>query len=132
MAPAQPRPRHDGTCGRPSVRAIEADFFEVLRDGRCPDADVLLVDIDHSPDNLLSPGHSAFYQESGLRTAASALSDHGVFALWSDDAPAQWMLDRLRAAFARARAEIVEFDNPITGGTSSCTVYVASLPLGRT
>jgi spermidine synthase len=120
-----------GLAADPRCELIEADFFEMLRDGGCPDVDLLLVDIDHSPDNLLSPGHGSFYQESGLRTAASALSDHGVFALWSDDAPDQRMLDRLLAAFARARAEIVEFDNPITGGISSCTVYVASLPLGR-
>lgn len=90
--------------------------------------DVLLVDIDHSPDNLLSPGHRDFYEASGLQAAANALSRYGVLALWSDDAPDDRMLDHLLTAFVRARAEIVAFDNPITGGTSSCTVYVASLP----
>ncbi len=38
------------------------------------------------------------------------------------------MVDRLLTAFTRARAEIVTFDNLATGGTSSCTVYVASGP----
>lgn len=117
-----------GLAADPRCALIEADFFEVVRSGRCPEVDVLLVDIDHSPDNLLSPGHRDFYEASGLRAAADALSDHGVFALWSDDAPDDRMLEHFRTAFTRARADIVEFDNPITGGTSSCTVYVASLP----
>lgn len=117
-----------GLAADPRCALIEADFFEVVRSGRCPEVDVLLVDIDHSPDNLLSPAHRDFYEASGLRAAADALSDHGVFALWSDDAPDDRMLEHFRTAFTRARADIVEFDNPITGGTSSCTVYVASLP----
>jgi spermidine synthase len=120
-----------GLAADPRCELIEADFFEVVRSGRCPEVDVLLVDIDHSPDNLLSPTHSDFYEASGLQAAADAISDHGVFALWSDDAPDDRVLARLRGAFTRARAEVVDFDNPITGGTSSCTVYVASLPLGR-
>ena len=117
-----------GLAADPRCTLIEADFFEVVRSGRCPEVDVLLVDIDHSPDNLLSPGHRDFYEASGLRAAANALSRYGVFALWSDDAPDDRMLEHLRTAFTRARAEIVDFDNPITGGMSSCTVYVASLP----
>jgi spermidine synthase len=117
-----------GLAADPRCELIEADFFEVVRSGRCPDVDVLLVDIDHSPNNLLSPGHSDFYEESGLQAAANALSRYGVFALWSDDAPDDRMVDHLLTAFTRARAEIVAFDNPITGGTSSCTVYVANLP----
>src|SRR5690606_32167458 len=107
---------------------VEADFFEVVREGRCPVVDVMLVDIDHSPQHLLSPDHGDFYEVPGLLAAADAISDVGVFALWSDDPPEGRMLDHLLTAFARARAEEFGFDNPITGGTSSCTVYVASLP----
>ena len=117
-----------GLAADPRCTLVEADFFEVVRSGRCPEVDVLLVDIDHSPDNLLSPDNRDFYEAAGLQAAADALSSHGVFALWSDDPPDDRMLDHLLTAFARARAEIVNFDNPITGGTSSCTVYVASLP----
>ena len=117
-----------GLAADPRCELIEADFFELVRSGRCPEVDVLLVDIDHSPDNLRSPDHGDFYEASGLQAAANALSRHGVFALWSDDAPDEGMLDHLLTAFTRARAEIVDFDNPITDGTSSCTVYVASRP----
>lgn len=122
-------PDTTGLAADPRCELVEADFFEVVREGRCPDVDVMLVDIDHAPDNLLSPSHGDFYEEPGLRAAAEAISDDGVFALWSDDPPDSRMLDHLRAAFQHARAEAVDFDNPATGGTSSCTVYVASRPV---
>ena len=117
-----------GLAADPRCELIEADFFELVRSGRCPDSDVLLVDIDHSPDNLLAPTNGDFYEEAGLRAAAATLSEHGVLALWSDDEPDDRLVAHLLTAFGHARAEVVAFDNPITGGTSSCTVYVARTP----
>lgn len=117
-----------GLADDPRCELIEADFFELVRSGRCRDADVLLVDIDHSPDNLLASANGDFYEEAGLRAAAAILSEHGVLALWSDDEPDDRLVAHLLTAFGHARAEVVAFDNPITGGTSSCTVYVARTP----
>jgi hypothetical protein len=54
--------------------------------------------------------------------------DRGVFALWSDDPPEDRVLDHLLTAFTRAWTQTVKFDNPITGGTSSCTIYLATPP----
>ena len=118
-----------GLASDPRCELVEADFFELMRSGACPEVDVLLVDIDHSPDNLLSPAHHDLYEGPGLRRAADALSEHGVFALWSDDPPDDALLARLRPLFAQVRGEVVEFDNSITGGISSCTVYVAGSPV---
>lgn len=118
-----------GLAADPRCELVEADFFGLVRSGRCPGSDVLLVDIDHSPDNLLSPDNHDFYGEAGLRAAAATLADDGVLALWSDDAPDDRMVAGLLTAFTHARAEVVAFDNPITGGSSSCTVYVARQPL---
>ena len=88
-------------------------------------------DIDHSPEVLLAEEHGDFYSAAGVGSAAAALSDQGVYALWSDDPPEDRLLDHLRTAFTHARAEVVSFDNPITGGSSSCTVYVANRPASR-
>ena len=118
-----------GLAVDPRCELVEADFFDLVRTGRCPEADVLLVDIDHSPDNLLAPANHDFYEALGLRSAAASLSDRGVLALWSDDDPDDRIVTQLLTVFDRARAEIVAFANPITGGTSSCTVYVAGEPL---
>lgn len=118
-----------GLAADPRCELVEADFFAMMRSGQCPQVDVLLVDIDHSPEVLLAEGHRDFYSTSGIRSAAAALSDQGVFALWSDDPPEDQLLDHLRASFTHARPEVVSFNNPITGGESACTVYVASRPL---
>ncbi len=120
-----------GLASDPRCELVEADFFHLVRSGRCPAGDVLLVDIDHSPDNLLSPDNHDFYGPAGLLAAAATLADDGVLALWSDDDPDDRMVERLLTAFTHARAEIVSFANPITGGSSSCTVYVAREPLRR-
>jgi spermidine synthase len=122
-------PDTSGLAADARCELVEADFFAMMRSGRCPSVDVMLVDIDHSPQALLADGHGDFYTIPGLATAAAALSEQGVFALWSDDPPEDGLLGRLRACFTRARAEVVTFDNPITGGTSACTVYVASTPM---
>ena len=121
-------PDTSGLAADPRCELVEADFFAMMRSGRCPEVDVLLVDVDHSPEVVLAEGHRDFYSASGIESAAAALSDQGVFALWSDDPPEERLLDHLRTRFTHARADVVTFDNPITGGTSACTVYVASRP----
>jgi hypothetical protein len=49
-----------------------------------------------------------------------------VFALWSDDPPDDDFMAVLSEAFHTARAQVVSFANPLTGGESANTVYLAS------
>jgi hypothetical protein len=51
----------------------------------------------------------------------------GRFALWSDDPPDDGFMGSLRQVFEAVAAHVVEFDNPLTGGTSANTVYVATV-----
>lgn len=88
--------------------------------------DVVLLDIDHSPRKLLHPDHARLYSREGLTRVREALTAQGVFAMWSDEGPDDEFLAVLAAVFAAARAEVVSFDNPLTGGASSCTIYVAT------
>lgn len=103
--------------------ATSADGFDPARPGRR--ADVVLLDIDHSPRHVLHPSHAAFYTEHGLRQLSRHLHEDGVFALWSDDPPDAELMSRLAAVFATSACHVVSFDNPLTGGTSANTVYVA-------
>ena len=120
-------------------RMVQADFFERAqsREGFDPNQPgrkfhAVLLDIDHSPRNLLHPGNAAFYQAEGLRALAAHLHPGGVFALWSDDPPEEEFLELLGSAFATARAHIVTFSNPLTEGESASTVYVAGKADDRT
>lgn len=103
------------------------DFFAVVRQAPGDDAprhDVILLDVDHSPRHTLDPTHADLYTEKGLTALAQHLADRGVFALWSDDPPDDDFMKILAAVFDDCRAHIVDFDNRLTGGVSSNTVYV--------
>jgi spermidine synthase len=115
------------------VRLVHADFFAALRPGGQLDADhldrswdAIVVDIDHTPGHHLHPSHADLYDATGLTRVAERLRPGGVFALWSDTTPDEDLVRTLAAVFATARAEIVTFPNPLTGGTSSATIYLAS------
>ena len=117
----------------PRCRLIHGDFFAMADEpaaGFDPDQpgrrfDAVLLDIDHSPVKLLRAGNRRLYEPPGLRRLAGHLKSGGVFALWSDDPPDEGFLRDLRGVFAEAAAHVVRFANPLTGGTSANTVYVA-------
>jgi spermidine synthase len=103
------------------------DFFAVM--GQAPDEteprfDAILLDIDHSPNALLHAPHGRFYSPDGQQALARWLKPQGVFAMWSDEGPDAAFMTVLAAAFDQRRAEVVTFANPLTGGQSSCTIYI--------
>ena len=104
------------------------DFFAWMRaepTAAGPRWDAILVDIDHTPGHTLDPSHADLYTEAGLRALTGHLAPGGVFALWSDDPPDETFLAVLRSVFAVATGALITFDNALTGGTSSNSVYVA-------
>lgn len=107
---------------------IEDDFFAVMRadpaEGHSGYSAILL-DVDHSPRHQLDPTHADLYDAAGLRRLDRHLATGGVFALWSDDPPDDDFMVELNAVFDDVVAHVVDFDNPVTGGVSSNSVYVA-------
>ena len=117
----------------PRCHYVQADFFALAaapksgfdaeRPGRKFHA--VLLDIDHSPQNLLHERNAAFYSAEGLRRLAAQLHPGGVFALWSDDPPDESFLSQLALVFETSRAHVVTFFNPLLEKQSASTVYVA-------
>lgn len=102
------------------------DFFAVMQRETVDRVfDAILVDIDHTPGHHLHPGHAPFYSESGLQAMKRHLHHDGVFALWSDDPPDDDFLAVLATTFDQVTTEVVSFDNPLTGGQSSNSLYLA-------
>ncbi|BBX06610.1 spermidine synthase [Mycolicibacterium aichiense] len=85
----------------------------------------VLLDIDHTPRHVLHPSHSAFYTPAGLQKLVGHLHPGGVFALWSDDPPDAQFEAVLAEVFSQSEASVIRFPNPVTGGYSTNTVYVA-------
>ena len=122
--------------GDPRCTLVHGDFFALvgqdppmLRAGSPTHFDAILADIDHSPRHLLDPSHASLYTPIGLRRLGRHLRPHGVFALWSNDAPDDDVVADLRTCFARADAHVISFWNFLVDDHTRSTIYVASDPL---
>lgn len=124
-----PQGRQHGADGR--CVYYQADFFALARETGFDRAvpgfqfDAVLLDIDHTPDCWLHPSHGDFYSTAGLRRLKSFIKPHGVFALWSNDAPEEAFLDVLSKVFSDVRGHSIQFENPLQQSTSTNGVYVA-------
>ncbi len=118
-------------------RLVQADFFALSRnvsksfDPQNPENkhDAILLDIDHTPTNVLHQTNTRFYTEKGLGELAQHLKPGGVFGLWADGFPEASFTDLLSTVFESATSHTIEFENPLTGGTSEGAVYVAQMGL---
>ena len=121
-------PETAGLAADPRCRLVLGDFFALVASGAGFGAPVhvVLLDVDHTPRHVLHPSHAPFYEPAGLARLRDLLVPGGVFALWSDDPPEDDFLAALGSVFATSRAVVVPFANPLTGGTSTNTVYVAT------
>jgi hypothetical protein len=119
-------------AGDPRCRLVNGDFFAMSDsadgfDSGAPGRrfDAVLVDIDHSPRNLLHPRHAALYTPEGLARLAAHLKPGGVFALWSNDPPDEAFNAALAGVFATSMAHVVSFEDAYGDRGVSNTVYVA-------
>ena len=118
--------------GDPRTTLVRGDFFTMAAGtaGFDPGTagrrfDAILVDIDHTPTQVLHPSHAAFYTPDGLRRLTGHLRPGGVFGLWSNDPPDAGFTGTLAAVFDQPRAHVVRFPNPLQGREATNTVYVA-------
>ncbi len=124
-APLTADPRSRLVCGDFFAMAAGSGFIPAATGRRFH---VIAVDIDHSPRHVLHAEHRAFYTTEGLALLSRHLHPGGVFALWSNDPPDEQFTATLGRVFATGTAHVVTFPNPVRGGESSNTVYLATLP----
>ena len=76
----------------------EGDVYATLREQSDERWDLVLIDVDHAPDDHLGAGNESFYTESGLAQAKHHLAPGGILAVWSyaENSP---FADALRASF---------------------------------
>jgi spermidine synthase len=114
-----------GLASDPRCRLVHEDFFAWARAEPTVRYDAILLDIDHTPRHVLHPSHAEFYTTAGLAALARHLAGDGVFTLWSDDPPDPGFEAVLGQVFPTTASHVVDFANPLTGGESSNTVYLA-------
>ena len=117
----------------PRCRFVHGDFFAMSAsrsrgfdpENRGRRYHAILLDVDHSPRNVLHLSHAPFYESDGLRRLTSHLLPGGVFALWSNDPPDEQFHVALSKVFAYYETHVVTFSNPIQHREEANTVYVA-------
>lgn len=116
----------DERCG-----LVHADFFQQIADAATPERryDLILLDIDHSPDARLHPSHEAFYTDTGLKQLVASLSPQGVFGLWSAEPTPESFLQRLGSVFARVQQHPISYHHPMLHQQETNAVVIASEPI---
>lgn len=107
-------PLSDELNSEPRYSVMEGDVYAMLTSAPELQYDVIVVDVDHSPDETLADANAAFYTEAGLRSAKQHLRPGGVLGVWSY-ADSSSFADAVRAVFPHGEIAPVTFDNELTG-----------------
>ena len=74
--------------------------------------DIILIDVDHSPDDRLDDNSVSFYTVDGLQSARQHLAPNGVLAVWSY-AESSSFADGLHEVFDHIRVVPITHDNQL-------------------
>ncbi len=106
------------------VRAVVADVADVVTGAPAASFDVVLLDVDNGPQQLVYDANASLYRTPFLRACRDAIAPGGVLAFWSADASTE-----LAAGLAASFDSVEEVTVPVTLGRRESTY---SLLLGRT
>ena len=115
----------------PTGEALAADSrFEVVQGDvyarllGAPGQAIILIDVDHAPDEPLDDSSAAFYTDAGLRAVAQHLNPGGVLAVWSTD-PNPRFEATLRSVFGPIEVEVVRWWNDLIDVDKEDTLFAA-------
>ncbi len=74
--------------------------------------DLIAIDVDHSPEDVLGDQSHGFYTEAGLRKTSQHLNANGVLAVWSYDESTP-LLEKMKHVFADVSVEKVTVWNDL-------------------
>ncbi len=94
----------------PRLAVTQGDVYRRLAEAPGELFDVILIDVDHSPDEHLGEENVSFYTAPGLQAAQKHLAPGGVLAVWSY-AESSPFADALHEVFANVRVEPVTYEN---------------------
>ncbi|HEY1135766.1 MAG TPA: hypothetical protein VGE77_14415 [Nocardioides sp.] len=107
------------------LRVVEADVAAVLEEAADASYDLVLLDVDNGPDNLVHGENAALYTAPALGVVARVLRPGGTVVVWSASrSPA--LTDALTAVFGAAEEREVAV--PAHGRVGSYWLHLAHLP----
>jgi len=108
----------------PRFGVRDADAYALLHDQAAEDWDLILIDVDHAPDDHLSDDNNAFYTGPGLERAKQHLSPGGILAVWSY-AESSPFADALHASFDVVEVVSVRYVNDLVDEEHSDWLFLA-------
>lgn len=105
-------PLSEELCGDDRCEVIQGDVYAMLAAEAERRYDLILIDVDHSPDERLGEENAAFYTEPGLQRAKQHLAPGGILSVWSyaESSPFE---RALRGVFPRVELVPVNFENEV-------------------
>ncbi len=76
-------PLADSLKRDPRLSVSQGDVYKRLMEEPQKQYDVILIDVDHSPDENLDGANGLFYSEDGLKAARKHLTKNSVLGVWS-------------------------------------------------
>ena len=103
---------------------VTGDIF--VRLSKPPDQkfDIILIDVDHSPEQHLNNSSSFFYTEDGLLLAREHLASNGVLAIWSC-AETLPFVKVLYSVFKKVTVKKVTFENKLINQVTTDWLFFA-------
>lgn len=106
------------------LRVTRGDVYLRLSEPPARLHDLILIDVDHSPDERLTAANGFFYTADGLERAKRHLKADGVLGVWSY-AESSPFAAAMRRAFREVRVVPVEFKNRFVGETQTDWLFFA-------
>jgi spermidine synthase len=117
-------PTSDALTGDPRFSVTAGDLYARLVDRPVHTHDLILVDVDHSPDDRLDDSSRGFYTAGGLARAKRHLAPGGVLGVWSY-AESTPFADALHEVFRSVRVEPLTFHNRHLGEDQTDWLFFA-------
>lgn len=97
-------------CDEQRLVVTQGDVYRRLASPPDDLLDVILIDVDHSPQERLGEESGSFYTTQGLLAARQHLATNGILAVWSY-AESSPFADALQAVFEQVRVEPITYEN---------------------
>ena len=108
----------------PRFDVRDGDVYATLRDDAEERWDLVLIDVDHAPDDHLGAGNESFYTAAGLAQAKDHLAPDGVLAVWSY-AESSPFASALHEAFSAVDVVAVTYTNDLVDEEHTDWLFLA-------
>ncbi|MFW5980362.1 MAG: hypothetical protein ACOCQ2_03260 [Halanaerobiales bacterium] len=98
--------QNDKAVNDSRVKIFITDIINYLSQFSSPKFDIIILDIDNGPTNVIHPDNSYLYSKEMLKITAELLRPRGLLAIWSVTRE-KWFLKRLNKIFKEVQEKTI-------------------------